>query len=300
MNAIQKDNAAEAVVNKTSAHSFLTDKGRRGGQVMGLCSGGAADAYAYYWANRLLDNHATAAAIEITFGPFSLTFKAATRIAVCGAISTIKLGNKLIPPWSSTHVAAGDTLYIAIPTSGLRQYLAIDGGFKSALFFESCESLQYDFTTRTLAVGDSLWYTPDRNHNKPNHGLNRTVSWRATPNYSKELVLRINPCYQFHQFTTHAVEQLLKSCYTVHPNSNRMGYRLAGKTIEWGHKGILSEGIAFGSVQIPPNGQPIVLLNDRQTIGGYPKVGCVHTADCYQLAQRRPGQAVRFTLEPYP
>ncbi len=90
------------------------------------------------------------------------------------------------------------------------------------------------------------------------------------------------------------MESFYRSEFIVTPNSDRMGYRLQGETISPPDQAILSEGIALGAIQVPPNGQPIILLNDRQTIGGYPKLGCVARIDLPRLAQAKPGHSVRF------
>ncbi|WP_075187650.1 biotin-dependent carboxyltransferase family protein [Teredinibacter haidensis] len=285
---------ALATLNKTGSLCLLVDRGRRRCQHFGLCSGGAVDAYAWHWANKLIDNNPNSATLEITLGPCDITFSHATRIALCGAEANATLSGRALPPWSSTRVAAGDKLSVKQAKSGLRAYLAIEGGFTNSGLFGSCEPLKENGQPRSLLAGDQFEY-PIHTRQKQ---LNRSAHWQAIPSYTEELILHLHPCYQFEFFSETSIDNLLNNLFSIGANSNRMGYRLEGKPTVWDKQGIMSEGIAFGSVQIPPDGQPIVLLNDRQTIGGYPKIGCVHAADCYSLAQRRPGQKVRFQIKP--
>lgn len=287
---------AAATVIKPGPHSLLEDLGRCHNKQLGLPSGGAADIYAYHWANKLLDNLNTSAALEITLGPCILEFQEPTQIAICGArseMTLVRTGQRhSMIPWSARKIKAGDRVNIGMASSGLRSYVAIAGGFKQPNILGSCEPLTADGRLQLLAEGDQLYYTPEA----PVSKFNRSAHWHAIPDYHAELVLSLHPCYQYHHFSAEATARLFNATYRIEANSNRMGYRLRGPNIPWKHGGIISEGIAFGSVQIPPDGQPIVLLNDRQTIGGYPKVGCIHASDCYELSQRRPGQTVRFEL----
>jgi allophanate hydrolase subunit 2 len=108
--------------------------------------------------------------------------------------------------------------------------------------------------------------------------------------------LGVIPGYQYERFSAVERMKFFSGTYQVSTNIDRMGYRLQGEPINSGSSGIISEGIALGAVQIPADGQPIILLRDRQTIGGYPKIGCVFSLDLARLAQRKPGGRVEFTL----
>ena len=114
------------------------------------------------------------------------------------------------------------------------------------------------------------------------------------PRYQGHLTVRVVPGYQQRHFNRVEKRRFFGAAYTVSERSDRMGYRLEGPAIEFDIEGILSEGICFGAIQIPADGQPIVLLNDRQTIGGYPKIGSALSLDCARLAQLRPGGKVHF------
>jgi len=117
------------------------------------------------------------------------------------------------------------------------------------------------------------------------------------PNYDAPLTLRVILCYQHTLFSDKEKEKFFKSAYQITLHSDRMGYRLSGEGVFAQSENLISEGIAFGAIQIPKDGQPIILLKERQTIGGYPKIGTVISEDCYALAQRGPRDNVRF--KPY-
>jgi len=283
---------AIAHIRRPGPLCLLVDQGRVNCQHFGLCSGGAVDAYAYSWANKLLGNKPAAAALEITLGPAEIHFEQNTQIALCGAKNSATLNNKALIPWSSHRIHAGDTLKIAMAKSGLRSYLSIKGGFIATPYFGSRAPLSEHGTEIPLTKGERLYYAED----DAKDSTHKTAHWQAIPSYQKELTLCLYPCYQYSAFSAAAINTLQNSSYAISAQSNRMAYCLKGQEVVWGKTDIVSEGIAFGSVQIPPNGQPIVLLTDRQTIGGYPKIGCVKADDCYALAQRRPGQYVRFNF----
>jgi allophanate hydrolase subunit 2 len=139
-----------------------------------------------------------------------------------------------------------------------------------------------------LKKGDSLSYHTSHDHQQ------RAVPRLAIPNYgNKEIPVILG--YQYQSFSSLERANFFSSDYTVSSNSDRMGYRLEGKAVHTELKGIISEGIAYGAIQIPKDGQPIVLLRDRQTIGGYPKMGCVTRVGGGILAQQKPGDIIQFT-----
>ncbi|SMF00962.1 biotin-dependent carboxylase uncharacterized domain-containing protein [Alteromonadaceae bacterium Bs31] len=293
MQTDQVSDTGKLTLLKPGPMSSLQDRGRQGCQHLGLCSGGAADGYAFKWANRLLDNPDDAACLEITLGPCEIHFSHAARIALCGASSECCIAGNPIPPWGTWNVGENETLSIPMAKTGLRFYLAVEGGFIAKKIFNSFSSLNPDGSLAVFKEGDKLAYPISKNKKNT---LKRSVYWKNIPDFRAELTLRLHPSYQYSLFSGECRRKLFSSCYTLSPQCNRMGYRLQGDALKWERGGIVSEGIAYGAVQIPPDGQPIVLLNDRQTIGGYPKIGCVSAEDCYLLAQRRPGQKVRFVL----
>lgn len=274
--------------------SLLQDYGRHGQQHLGMTPGGPLDEHAFLWANALLDNGFNAAALEITLGMVQLQATAATQCAITGADLGASLNGRPIPPWSSFRVEAGDTLAFATPRSGLRAYLAVSGGFQVALQQGSCATVVregsggLDGRGRALAAGDRLTFEA------ADWQPEKRVAAEFIPDYSVPLSLRVLPGYQWQAFIPSERARLFNSEYTVSQKIDRMGYRLQGAAIDCPLDGIISEGISFGAIQVPKDGQPIILLRDRQTIGGYPKIGCIASLDAAQLAQRGPGAVIRF------
>lgn len=288
---------SKLIIRQAGPLSLIQDMGRTRHQHLGLTQGGAADGYTFFWSNYLLGNHANAAVIEITLGPFEAQFSDDTVISVSGAEMGCTIDEKPVANWSTHRVAAGDIVRFNRAREGLRGYLGIHGGMQTPKRFGSRSMVLREklsgFHAQPLNKSSVVEYTPNP---LVSCWINKSVPWHYVPDYQNELELRIIPGYQFRDFSDDAIKTLTLNSYRISPQSSRMGYRLQGETVEWRNGNIISEGIAYGSVQIPPDGQPIVLLNDRQTIGGYPKVGCIRRGDCYQLAQRKPGDHVVFRI----
>lgn len=282
-------------VIKPGPLSLLQDRGRHGVQHLGIGPSGAADRHAFAWACHLIGNSQLAAALEITLGSVRLLARATTSFALTGADLDARIDGTPLAPWCCHHIHAGQTLEFALPRSGLRAYLAVPGGFHAPAVYGSRATSVREMLGglhgdgQPLKAGDVLAF--DGAQVAP-----RCTPSRFIPDYRQELNLRLLPGYQFAAFCDDDIRQLLAKPFKVSTHSDRMGYRLEGCAIGTELPGIVSEGIAYGAVQVPPSGQPIVLLADRQTIGGYPKLGCVATQDASMLAQRMPGATLRFTL----
>lgn len=283
-------------IERAGALSLLQDLGRHGYQDIGVTSGGAIDKHAFQWANKLLDNDPNCCQIEISMGPFKATFSKATSFSLCGAICPSTLNGRPLTPWSTQHAQAGDTIEIGYARQGVRCYLAIADGFSVASTLGSCSAVMRDKfggihgDGLPLRDGDSLPYAGQV---RP---VTRQVKQQFRPQYAPVIELGVLPTYQFEQFSQAQRARFFDSEYTITALSNRMGYRLEGTAIETPSAQFISEGIALGAIQIPANGQPIILLNDRQTIGGYPKIGCVCAQDLSKLAQAPAGSKVRFVI----
>ncbi|MCB5162989.1 biotin-dependent carboxyltransferase family protein [Marinomonas algarum] len=281
-------------VIKPGLLALLQDLGRHGHQSIGLTTGGPMDEVAFRWANALLDNTPNAAQIEITFGMLSLEAQADTSIAITGADLGATLNGKSIMPWQTYPMRKGDLLAFHQPIWGLRAYLAVKGGFLCEPILGSVATVLREkiggLTGKgdKLQKGDVLTYPTGLSHQQ------RSVPRRAIPNYGlKEIAVILG--YQYQSFSPLERAHFFSSDYGISSNSDRMGYRLEGNAINSATKGIISEGIAYGAIQIPKDGQPIVLLRDRQTIGGYPKIGCVTRISGSILAQQKPGDVIQFT-----
>lgn len=277
--------------------SLLQDLGRYGYQDVGVTPGGAMDRHAFHWANRLLDNAADAAQVEITMGPFRACFKQATSFSLCGADVPATLNGQDIIPWRSWQAKAGDLLELGYPKQGLRSYLAVSGGFNAPKTLGSVSAVMRDQFGGLTKEGNKLSDGDLLSFKAKLLPYCRTVPKQFVPDFPRIIEVGILPTYQFEQFTPEARTTFFKELYTVTPQIDRMGYRLKGKPIEFEQHSFVSEGIALGAIQIPANGQPIVLMRDRQTIGGYPKMGCVCNRDLNLLAQATPGTQISFFLQ---
>lgn len=271
--------------------STIQDCGRRGYRKHGLAAGGALDIHSYSWANKLLDNPANCACVEILLGGFEAEIETDMIIAVAGAATHIRVNGNPAGGWQTVPLHKGDTIAVDPARTGRITYLATPGGFDTTIWFDSRSVVVREGIEGIEAIqkGDILsplgtiaQYTP------------RRVPMRFRGNYSDRLTLRLMPAAQHSLFHRDDLLKLTTSTYQVSNQSDRMGFRLEGPALARVPPGITSEGIAMGSVQVPGDGKPIVLLNDCQTIGGYPKPGAIGALDAGRLAQRLPGQSLEF------
>ena len=275
--------------------SLVQDYGRYGYQSIGVTNGGPLDEHAFLWANRLLDNHFNDAQIEVNYGGFSARFIKDTMIAICGADLSSTLNDQPIRPWQSYFVHSGDVINFATPVSGMRCYLAVKGGLSVEPQLSSCAAVLREKLGgihqdgAKLATGDCVKYVSHQ------HELAKRVPSLFIPDYLKEITLRFIPNTSPTSAGKEALQTFIHNTFEVTQNIDRMGYRLSGKSIKTELHGIISQGISFGAIQIPKDGQPIVLMRDRQTMGGYPLLGCISYLDLPKLAQSLPGTKISFT-----
>ncbi|MBR9828613.1 MAG: biotin-dependent carboxyltransferase [Oceanospirillales bacterium] len=278
--------------------ALVQDLGRFGYQQLGLSTGGAADEHAYLWANRLLGNVPGAAAVEVCYGGLKLEAEVATRVAVTGADLQLTLNGQPVSPWQTLNLVPGDQLAFGYPKTGVRAYLAVQGGLQIKPVYGSVATVMreqiggLDGCGGKLKVGDLL----------PCFGADPARHFRVTtgyiPDYTQPLTLRVIEGHQCALFPAEVLARFYSEAYEISPQSDRMGVRLSGPELHPLADGIISEGISFGAIQVPKDGQPIILLKDRQTIGGYPKLGTVFALDAFMLAQRQPHTDIRFAPMP--
>ncbi|UXI02878.1 biotin-dependent carboxyltransferase family protein [Photobacterium sp. TY1-4] len=277
--------------------TLIQDTGRLGVAELGLSQGGPVDLHAYCWANYLVGNAMNCPQLEVTLGQAS--FRAHTDLicAITGADMVVTVDGQRQPPWQSFVVHQGQVLKFGYARDGLRAYLAVKGGFDIPRVLGSASAVPRNQlgglkAGTALAEGDVLPVT----HGEINdHAFQpKRAAPRYIPDYSAPVRLRVMESYQCDHFSEQAKQRFYASAYQISQQSDRMGCRLEGPAVEAEINGIISEAIAYGAIQIPPNGQPIILLNDRQTLGGYPKLGCIARMDMPRLAQARPGTAVQF------
>ncbi|AIW21302.1 biotin-dependent carboxyltransferase family protein [Vibrio coralliilyticus] len=287
-------NSNAITVIKPGQQTLIQDFGRFGLAHFGITQGGPVDDYAYSWANHLLGNTTNCPSLEITLGQAEFLIHSKCEMAITGGDLNARLDGVAIENWSTFVARQGQTLTFSLPKNGLRSYLAVKGGFKVKTQLGSCATVTRDQLGGTqsgqpVQAGEIIGFEPHEVREK-----SLQMTFRYKPDYNLLLELRVIEGYQVGDFSQDAINSLYKQEFTVSQLVNRMGYRLCDAKISPPNKEYLSEGIALGAIQIPPNGEPIILLNDRQTIGGYPKIGCVARIDLPRLAQAKPGQKVRF------
>lgn len=277
--------------------SLLQDSGRYGKHNIGLTVGGPMDPFAFYWANRLCQNEANSTLIETTIGGLQLEAMTDTHIAVTGAFTQVMVNNQEQAMWQTLRIKAGDKIKLGFASQGARIYLAVAGGFDVMPQFGSTATVVREgiggltgaeSAGKGLAKKDVL-----KTHKADSVGLFAMPSL-AIPNYESDCVLHTVLGYQEASFSRVDKASFFSSEYTVSERADRMGYRMLGAKIQSSTTTMLSEGICHGAIQVPADGQPIVLLNDRQTIGGYPKLGSVMARDTAKLAQLTQGKTLRF------
>ncbi|MBZ9611607.1 biotin-dependent carboxyltransferase family protein [Rheinheimera maricola] len=273
--------------------SLIQDSGRFGQGALGLTNGGPMDAPSAAWANRLLGNHSNATLIECSVGGLQLRADTHSYIAVTGATLPLTINGKAAEQWTAHKVQPDDLIELGMVTKGLRAYIAVAGGFTITPQFGSSATVLREaiggLNGNKLRAGDKL------SANSIDKLQRQRLPARYRPQFNQVLTLRLIEGYQAQSFTATERQRLYLNSYKVTPQADRMGYKLSGSAISCQQTQLLSEGICYGSVQIPPDGQPIVLLNDRQTLGGYPKIGSVLSLDCALLAQAGAGTTVYFT-----
>lgn len=271
----------------------IQDAGRFGHADIGLASAGAMDPRALAIANVLVGNDPHEAVIETALmGLAARVIGGPIFMALAGGHAVMTVDGKEVETHASVAAAEGATIGIGRITRGVYAVLAVGGGFdiEPVLGSRSLDARARlgGFYGRHLQPGDRLELRPVRRGNP--HRL-----WAEPDSLDREAPVRVVLGPQAQAFSERGLQSLIGSAFAVTTAIDRMAYRLAGPVIERGSGfEMISEGTLAGSIQVPPDGQPLVLMTDRQTIGGYPKIATVISADLARLAQRRPGESVRF------
>ena len=270
----------------------LQDRGRFSYTHLGVTNSGVMDEYSYLIANKLLGNSLETNILEI--GCSNVVFKVNKNTTLCltGANCEFFINDELKELWQNYEVKKNDIIKIGKILSGNWIYLGVCSGFSIKKEFESNSTTLKEnlggLNGNSLKKGDILAFHKTKKINK------KFLKKEFIPKYEDELTLRVLLSYQYENFSKEEIKKFFSSTYLVTKDFNRMAYKLQGNSIKCDINGIISEGIAFGSIQIPKDGQPIVLLKERQTIGGYPKIGTVLNIDCFKLAQAKIGTKIRF------
>jgi len=283
---------------------FLTtvqDSGRFGYRSIGMPVTGALDQYSYRVANLLVGNDENAACLEITLLGPTFEVHGSAVIALNGALFQATLNEQPLPQWQAVEVKENDIITISEAKVGARGYLAVAGGFDVPMVMGSRSTYIRGeiggFQGRPLQRGDKLEIgSPSK---EPLQYVGKLIPSEYIPRYDASgiVTLRVIMGPQEHCFSQKGLQDFLMSTYTVTSESDRMGCRLEGTSVEHlskGHAQIISDGIPLGAVQIPGDGMPIVMLADGQTTGGYPKIATVCTVDLPLVSQCKPGDKVHF------
>jgi len=289
----------------------LQDLGRAGYQHLGVGPGGAMDPVSHRIANLLVGNPPGAAALEITLAGPRLRFEDDALVAVCGGDFKPRAAGLPVRRWRPVLVRAGSALEFGGAVQGARCYLAVAGGFQvPAVLGSASTNLAArfgGFRGRALQAGDRLATAPpapglypalQREFSRvpePVHHLAWFAAWQEELDFLRPARLRLIPGPQWPLLTGASREALLGGTFRAAARSDRMGIRLQGPPLALERPlEMLSAGVAPGTLQLPPDGSPILLMADRQTTGGYPRLGEVATVDLPRAAQLRPGEPLRF------
>lgn len=282
------------IVHSPGSLTTVQDAGRRGYQRFGVGASGAVDVHAYVYANILVGNHANEAVLEVTIAGPTLEFTAPAIIAVTGGDLAPKVNDEYIQMYKAIPVKSGDVLSFGGRKTGCRAYIAFAGGLDIPIIMGSrstyIKARIGGFNGRRLQAGDEIGLREEIT-DLPN------LEYRFMEQqiYTGDNTVRVLMGPQDHKYTDKGIRSFLNTPYTVSKEFDRMGCRLMGKKIELVDDGnIITDGIAFGSIQVPDSGQPIIMLSDRQTTGGYGKIASVINVDMPAVAQSIAGDIIRF------
>ncbi len=267
------------------------DLGRHGFRRFGIPLSGAMDAIALRAANLLAGNEESEVGLEVTLMGLRMVALCPLLVAVTGADLGFAINSEYRPPWGSYPLKAGDVIHFRSRRSGLRAYLAVKGGFKAPVFMGSASVFQRGLMGTPLVKDEVLEIKEDG----PALPVAAKVPDGYIPGTSENRPIRVIMGPQEERFTDEGIRRFLQSTYRIESQSDRMAYRLEGPKIT--HRGkadIISEPLMPGAIQIPNDGCPIILMADSQTTGGYAKIASVISADLSLLAQKAPGDSLRF------
>jgi len=273
-------------VLRTGPQALVQDLGRPGNAHLGVPPSGAVDPDSIKLANRLVGNPETAAGLELLLGGLTLRANASCTVAVTGPAVELRRDDRLVDSHQPIHLPANATLEIGTPDTGLRSYLAISGGI----------DVPVELGSRSTDLLSGIGPAPLRDNDVLNLGAPGpaagadVVPPHRTP-VELHLPIRLGPRDDWFD---DAETQLRQGAWTVSDRSNRVGTRLCGTRLSRRDGEIPSEGMITGAVQVPPDGQPVIFLNDHPTTGGYPVIGVVDRDHLRFLGQARPGTSVRF------
>jgi antagonist of KipI len=281
------------VVLRPGLLTTVQDLGRWGGQALGMPVAGPMDAYSHRLANLLVANPPSLATLEATLIGPELVFEQAAVLAIAGAVFDVTIDDVAAPLGVPFRVREGQRLRFGRRRRGARAYVGVAGGFDTPPVAGSRATNVVarigGLAGRALAAGDRIALgTPEAGEARDRRGVGLTFDEART-------LLRVMPEPQEEWFAPSALEALWRGTFRVSPRSNRMGYRLEGvQIVRVPAREPISEPVPMGAIQVPAAGEPILLMADRQTAGGYPKIATVISADLPLAGQLAPGDLVGF------
>jgi antagonist of KipI len=268
----------------------IQDLGRTGYGQYGIPVGGVMDRFSFRVANLLVGNSPEAAGLEITLHRLKLETIQSVRVAVAGGNMNPVVDGIPLPMWQSVGLPASSTLFFKEIRQGARAYLAVEGGIDAPCVLGSRSTHQKALLGTPVKKEDILCTLPTSSPTAY-HQVPKTV----IPKFPEEAEIRVIMGPQDDHFTPQGIDTFLSASYTITGESDRQGYRLKGPAIaHCSGADIISDPILPGSIQVPGNGQPIIMMMDAQTTGGYTKIACVISPDIDILAQLLPGRKIRF------
>ncbi|WP_147533580.1 biotin-dependent carboxyltransferase family protein [Bacillus marasmi] len=297
---------------KPGLFTSIQDLGRYGFQKYGVIASGAMDQVAHRIANILVGNPENASTLEITLIGPKIKFNHDCLISICGGEAAPIIDGKRVKLWRPVFVKEGSVLEFGAIKLGCRAYIAIAGSFCIPVVLNS-KSTYFraklgGYKGRSLQAGDRipidspselsqriierLTYRKSKN---TFHEANWLINSALIPAYREHPTLRVMKGRQFHLFDKISQSRIFNSSFLITPQSDRMGYRLNGTSLMLKKpQEMISEAVSFGTIQVPADGNPIILLADRQTTGGYPKIAQIAAVDLPLVAQAKPGSTIRF------
>ncbi len=293
--------------------STVQDLGRNGYQKFGVISSGVMDQFAHHIANMLVGNHENHATLEFTLIGPTIEFAKDALISICGADLSPAVNGEPVHLWRPIFIKKGSLLHFGHCQNGCRAYLAAAGGFAVPEIMNSRSTYLRagigGYQGRPLKKGDRLPFLPP---GLLSHQLFQSLKkqaeqsafsetkWFVSPHfipvYKNEQTIRVMEGREFHLFSKDSQNHFYTETYEITHQTDRMGCRLIGFPLFLDQKKeMISEAVNFGTIQVSGDGQPILLLADRQTTGGYPKIGQIATVDLPLIAQAKPGDLLRFT-----
>lgn len=281
-------------VEQAAMMMTVQDAGRFGYRRYGMPESGPMDWWAHCCANQLVGNTLGEACLEVGYSSASMVAGADMLLAVCGAGYSAYVNNRPIPIWMSIWVKRGDQMILRKEAGGQWIYIAVQGGIQSQEWMGSQSVNLRPGIGCHLKDGDSIKFNKNILPNRTNAG--RTIPLELRPKYKPDLIIRVVPGPHQKRFTDESHKDFYSNTYSVSPNFDRMGYRLVGPKLVHTHGAdLISQGMVMGEIQVPRDGQPIVMMPDHPTTGGYTSIATVAKIDLPLLAQAQPvGSNIQF------